>query len=232
MWAHYAQSLRGLAIEFNEAALGHSFPESNFGDVDYSDTPDENLAETLHRAFALGKPRYLYFLRRGVFSAAYYTKATCWSYEQERRMIVPQRETRQVDDLILMDVPRESVTALLCGPRASPETVRAVRDKANQLGCKYYELRIGRSSALPYFVDSNGDAFRFSETDIEACAQFCKSCKEPLLTKSKQCSWCQINDSHKMAAASRNIFRALDKYGLLDDYIEGMDDIGRGADKA
>lgn len=232
MWAHYAQSLRGFAIEFNEAALGHSFPESGFGDVDYSDTPDEDLTEMLYRAYTLGKPRYLYLLRNGVFSAAYHTKATCWSYEQERRMIVPQRETKQVGDLILMDVPRESVTALLCGPRASPETVRAVRDKANQLGCKYFELKIGRSSALPYFVDSNGDAFRFNETDIEPCAQFCKSCKEPLLTRSEQCSWCQIDDSHKMAAASRNIFRVLDKHGLLDDYIEGMDEIGHGADKA
>jgi hypothetical protein len=229
MWAHYAQSLQGFAIEFDEAMLAQAFPESGFGDVDYRDAPDDDLTDMLYRAYEIGKPRYIYLLRKGVFSAAYYTKATCWSYEQERRMIVRESETRRVGDLLLMDVPKECITALLCGPRAPPETVRAVRDKANQLGCKYFELKIGRSSAVPFFVDLDGDTFTFNGTDIGRSSQFCGSCKEPLAGELERCSWCQIGDSHTSEAAARNTYRMLDHYGLLEDYIAGMEDISRGA---
>ncbi len=232
MWAHYAQNHQGFAIEFNEAMLKDSFPSSGFGDVDYRDTPEDDLTDMLHRASVIGKPRYLYLLRRGVFSAAYYTKASCWSYEHERRMITHQNETRQADDLILMDVPSECVTALICGPRAEPNTVRAVRAKASQLGCKYFELAIGRSSAVPYLVDLHGHPFVFNGTDIEQASKICISCKEPVAVESEQCSLCQINHSHRFDAASRNVYRALAHHGLLDEYIAGMNDISRGEHKS
>lgn len=231
MWAHYAQSQQGFAIEFNEAMLAQSFPQSGFGDVDYRDAPDEDLTDMLHRASVIGKPRYLYLLQKGVFSAAYYTKTTCWSYEHERRMIVRESETRRTDDLILMDVPKECVTALFCGSCASPETVRAIRAKADQLGCKYYELKIGRSSAVPFFVNLGGETFLFNGTDVEQTSHICASCREPLAAESEQCSLCQIEDSHRIAAADRNVFRALAHHGLLDEYIAGMNDISRGVHK-
>lgn len=231
MWAHYSQSLTGFAIEFDESALSKEFPDSGFGDVDHADAPDEDLTDMLYRAYEIGKPRYLYFLRGGVFSAAYYTKASCWSYEKERRMIVPEKETRQVDKLILIDVPSHCLKSLLCGPRASQETKRAVRDKAGQLGCNYFELKIGKSSAIPYFVDPSDTPFTFNGTDIEKCARFCRSCKEPLESEATLCSWCQIDESHEVDAASRNIFRAFAKHGMLDEYLERMHDIGRGIKK-
>ena len=105
MWAHYAQNSEGFAIEFDESELATAFPKSGFGDVDYRDAPDDGLSDTLHRAYHIGKPRYVYILHTGVFSAAYYTKATCWNYEQERRMIVGENEIRQAGDLMLVDVP-------------------------------------------------------------------------------------------------------------------------------
>ena len=231
MWAHYAQSQQGFAIEFNEAMLAKSFPKSEFGDVDYRDTPNEDLTNMLYRASVIGKPRYLYLLQKGVISAAYYTKATCWSYEHERRMIVRESETRRTDDLILMDVPRECVTALLCGSHASPETVHAIRAKADQLGCKYFKLKIGRSSAVPFFVNLDNETFIFNGTDVEQTSQICASCKEPLAAESEQCSLCQIDDCHKIAAADRNVFRALAHHGMLEEYITGMNDISRGAHK-
>jgi len=228
MWAHYAQNTEGFAIEFDEAALAQSFPESGFGDVDYRDAADDNLTHLLHRAFQIGKPRYLYMLRKGVFSAAYYTKATCWSYELERRMIARLSETRSDSDLILIDVPKECVTALICGARASPKTAQALREKASQLGCKYYELRIGKTSPVAYLVDSAGNAFTFTGTEIEPSAHHCASCKEPLEVEAEQCSWCQIDESHEYEAAQRNIFRALDHAGLLEHYIKDMDEVTRG----
>jgi hypothetical protein len=146
-------------------------------------------------------------------------------------MIVRQSETRRVDELILMDVPRECVTASICGPRASQETAHAVRDKASELGCKYFELKIGRSSPVPFFVNLAGEAFIFNGIDIEQSSIFCRSCKEPLAVESELCSWCQIDDSHKAEAAARNIFRAYNHYGILGDYIAGMDDIKHGRAK-
>jgi hypothetical protein len=231
MWAHYAQDLQGFAIEFDEAMLAQSFPESGFGDVDYRDAPDDALADLLYRAFEIGKPRHLYLLQKGVFRAAYYTKATCWGYEQERRMVVRESETRSSGDVLLMDVPRGCITALLCGPRASQETVRAVRDKASQLGCKYFELKIGRSSAVPYFVDSDGQTFTFNGTDIERTSQRCDSCREPLVIESDQCSWCQIEASHRSEAAARNPYHMLAHLGLLKDYIADMEGITHGTRK-
>jgi len=157
MWAHYAQNLEGFVIEFDEGKLVESFPESGFGNVDYRDASDAGLSDMLYRASEIGKPRYVYMLRKGVFRAAYYTKATCWSYEQERRMIVRESETRRLEDIILMDLPKECVTAFVSGPRASVDTISALRAKAAELGCRYFQLKIGRTSAAPFFVDSGSN---------------------------------------------------------------------------
>lgn len=231
MWAHYAHNHQGFAIEFNEVKLAQLFPNSGFGDIDYRDAPEESLTEMLYRASMIGKPRYLYLLQKGVFSAAYYTKASCWSYEQERRMIARDSETRCIDDIILIDIPRECVTALVCGSNASPETVRNVREKADELGCRYYELKIGKSSATPFFINLDGDTFLFNGTDIEHADQICSICKEPLKVGSEICSLCQIDYVHRISAAERNVFRMLSDRGLLGDYIARMNDISRKTDK-
>jgi hypothetical protein len=231
MWAHYAQNLEGFVIEFDEVKLVEFFPESGFGNVDYRDATDAGLTDMLYRASEIGKPRYVYLLRKWVFSAAYYTKATCWSYEQERRMIVQGSVTRRLDDVILMDVPKECVKALISGPRASVDTISALRDKSAELGCRYYQLKIGRTSSAPYLVDSLGDPFVFNGTDIVPSSQYCASCREPLPNKSKECSWCQIDESHMSEAASRNPYRMYAHYGMLDSYIALMDSVGRGEHK-
>jgi hypothetical protein len=231
MWAHYAQNLEGFVIEFDEGMLAQSFPKSEFGDIDYRDVPDENLKELLYRALTTLKFRHAYMLQNSVYSNAYFTKAKCWSYEQERRMIVDQSELRTVGDLMLMDVPKNCVKALLCGPRALPETVSAIRDKALQLDCNYYTMKIGKNSAVPFFIDSNGEPFTFNGESIESSTWCCSSCKEPIVAESEKCSWCQINDSLKIEAAEHNSLRILRRFGLLDKYINSMDDITRAARK-
>ncbi|KAF0189481.1 MAG: hypothetical protein FD168_736 [Desulfobulbaceae bacterium] len=227
MWAHYAQNLEGFALEFDEELLSENFPESGFGDVDYRDSPDDDLTDSLYRAYEIGKPRYVYFLNKGVFSAAYYTKTTCWSYEQERRMIVRVEETRKVGDLILMDVPKRCLTAIVCGSRSSPESAKTLRQIAMSIGCDFYTFKTGRSSATPFFVDAEGSSFTFNGVEIARSAQYCASCKEPLTTEEEHCSWCQIDSSHEHDAATRNPFRILSHYGMLGSYIEGMEEIGR-----
>lgn len=227
MWAHYAEDLRGFAIEFDESRMAEAFPESGFGDVDYQDSPDPGLSDMLHRAYLIKKPRYVYLLQRGVFSAAYYTKATCWSYEQERRMLVREEETRQVGDVTLVDIPKECVTALICGPRASADTSGAVQKRATELGCQYFDLVVGRSSALPFFVGPSGGSYTFSGEAIEAAEFSCVSCGEPLAPDVDLCSWCQITEAHAQDAAKSNPYRILAHLGMLDSYVEDMEEITR-----
>lgn len=227
MWAHYAQNLSGFSIEFNESILKDCFQESTFNDVAYQDTPDKSITDMLHRASVIGKPRYLYFLQNAVMRAAYFTKATCWEYEQERRMVMDHGTIRTISDLMLIDVPKECVTGLLCGPRASSETKRTVQDKANQIGCNYFELKTGKSSVVPYFTNMDNIPYVFNGIKIERSKHFCGACKEPLTADSELCSWCEITTAHEVAAASRNIFRAYAQHGLLDDYINGMEEISR-----
>jgi len=227
MWAHYAQNLEGFVIEFDEEKLAGYFPESGFGDVDYQDVSDAGLTDMLYRASEIGKPRYVYLLRKGVFSAAYYTKATCWNYEQERRMILPDSETRKVDNIILMDVPNDCVTALISGPRSSGETITALRAKATEIGCNYFEIKIGRTSTAPFFINSSGNPFSFDGTNIAPSIDYCASCKEPIPNNSEECSWCRIEDTHKTDAAKRNPYRMYAQFGVLESYIKSMDSVGQ-----
>jgi hypothetical protein len=225
MWAHYAQNHQGFAIEFSEDELVKAFPESSFGDVSYSDAPTQDLSELLHRALVIGKPRYTYLLQRAVFKAAYFTKTSCWSYEQERRMLAPEADARDAGPLILLDTPNSCITSVICGSRASEQTKAALIQKAEEIDCEYFEHRIGKSSAIPYFVDREGQPFSFDGAEIVASDQHCETCKEPTVLAAEQCSWCQIDDELRRHVASRNPFRILDHHRLLESYVAEMDTI-------
>lgn len=228
MWAHYAQNLQGFVIEIDEEKLTSYFPESVFGDVDYLDKPNDSIQGNLYRAYGTAKPRHSYFLQRIVFSAAYYTKSMCWSYEIERRMIVHDTETRVDDGIILVDVPLDCISAIFCGPRASLETKKILSEKAKNINCDYFEMKIGRSSATPFFMKNTGKPYIFENEKLCEAQKYCAQCKEPLLNKEvKVCSWCQITKSHKISAAERNPYRMLDNHGLLESYINSMEETRR-----
>ncbi len=227
MWAHYATNLEGFAVELVEEKLSEPFQDSRLGDVTYSDTPAEDLSELLYRAYVIGKFRYTYFLQRAVFNAAYFTKALFWSYEQERRLVVSESHTRAAGPLKLLDAPSDCVSSIICGPRATQSTRQALKIKSEEFGCRYLEMRIGKSSAIPYFVDCNGDPFSFDVNDITPRDHCCDKCREPLFVATDRCSWCQIDDELRLHAASRNPFRILDRAGLLKSYIEEMDAVGK-----
>lgn len=227
MWAHYAQNLEGFAIEIDEEKLSNAFPNSSFGNVDYMDAPREGQTERLHQALMTQKPRHVHFLRCAVFSSAYYTKTTCWSYENERRMIVGEAEVREVGSMILLDVPISCLTSIIAGPRASLELQEKLRAKAAQIGCNFFQLKIGRSSATPFFIGDNGKCYVFNSDELKTADNSCSKCNEPTTSNLEECSWCQITDSHRLAAARHNPYRMLNHYGLLDSYIEGVVAIDR-----
>lgn len=231
MWAHYAQNHEGFVIEFDETKLSKEKPESYFSDVTYQDYAHKHLQELLYKASRIGKGRHVFLLQNAVMHAAYFTKTTCWQYELERRMVASIDEARQAGDLILLDIPSDCIKALICGARASADLKAAIREKAKELGCDYYQLRIGRSTANPFFVDIIENPHIFDGTKIEPCEQHCSSCTEPLAAKQKFCSWCQIDDSHRFAAAARNPYRLYESLGMLDNYVEGMNEITRNFKK-
>ncbi|WP_417684999.1 DUF2971 domain-containing protein [Pseudidiomarina gelatinasegens] len=231
MWAHYAQNLTGFAIEFDEEKLQEHFPECRFDDVNYKPAADDMLKDILYRAYAIGKPRYFYMLRNGVFNAAYFTKLECWGYESERRMLILESELRKHNGMMLLDIPKECVTALICGPRASQQTMQALQVVTDNLSCEYFQMKVGKSNAIPYFVDANGSSLSFSEKSISRVATCCKTCQEPVDAGSELCPWCQINDAHKQDAIDRNAYRILDHLGILEEYVKGMDDITYGRNR-
>lgn len=227
MWAHYAKNSTGFAVEFDEEVLGDHFSDSHFDNVDYRDTPKEVLTDLLNRASVIGKGRHVYMLQQGVFNAAYYTKTTCWNYEQERRMVTGENEVRAVGELLLLDVPKDCVRTIICGSQASVETIEKLQAKANELQCNYFQLKIGKSSALPFLSNSDGKSFICKDNEIVPSESRCANCQEPVPSSRKSCSWCQIDDSHAAAAAQRNPYRLYQSYGILDSYIKSMDNITR-----
>jgi len=231
MWAHYAQNLEGVVIEIDEDILAEEVPKSGFGDIEYRDEPDPIVKDTLLMAHRIGKFRYFYFLMKRVVSAAYYTKASYWSHELERRLITRDSEVRREGDLMLLDVPGRSVTALVSGARASEGTKRAVSRYAEEVGCRCLEMRIGRTSATPYFVDGAGKPHSCGDQGITLCERHCEECNEPMASDGELCSWCRIEESDREAAASCNSFRVLAAFDLLKPYIEIMEGSSRRTEK-
>lgn len=233
MWAHYAENHKGFVIEFSEKCLTAAFPDSNCQDVTYSDAASEDLTDMLYRAFKIGKYRYVYLLRLGVYNAAYFTKATCWSYERERRMVAAEKEVRDISGVLLLNAPVHCVRSIIVGARATHETKQALLTKSQELGCHYFEMRIGKSSANPYFIDAHEQPYIFDGSTLKPAASSCETCFEPMKPKNfhGQCSWCRIDEQVTEYAASRNPYRMLHRAGLLESYIQGMDEITFGRRK-
>lgn len=231
MWAHYAYNHNGFVIEFSEEAILEEFPETRFDNVAYKDGPTHDFSDLVARVLHIGKPRYTYFLQGEVVNAAYFTKSTCWAYEQERRMVVGDEDVRASGDLMLMNIPETCVSSIICGARATHETKTRLKEVAQRFSADFYELRIGRTSAVPYLIDRSGKAHSFTDTEIALSKNSCASCSEPIEGDEEDCTWCQITDEIKQSAAMRNPYRIIDHYGGLEKYISGMDAIGRAARK-
>ena len=232
MWAHYASNLQGFVIEVDEEKLAKCFPESIFGDVKYQDKSSDAVADNLYRAYEIGKFRYMHLLRQSVFGAAYFTKQTCWGYEQERRMIVGETEIVKNDGVVLFDIPYHCIRSIISGSQASEEVTQALKKQAITMNGEFFSLKIGKSALTPYFFNSEEQPYVFINGAILPSEAHCAKCKEPIKGALECCSWCQINSSHTTNAAARNSYRMLAQYGMLDSYLEGVKEIDRGSEKS
>ncbi|GGO65938.1 hypothetical protein GCM10010910_24250 [Microbacterium nanhaiense] len=228
MWAHYGQNGQGFVIEVDEDILHAELRNDGvIQDVTYRDTIRDEISGSLARAQYRQKPRDIYFLRNSVYSAAYFTKATCWSYEKERRLVLNDA-TRllQKGGASILPISRQCVTAVILGPNVDADTESKLRLLAAEIGCEVYKCRIGRTSITPYFTDSGGSACVFVDGAISEAANSCRSCGEPL-GQGDHCSWCRIQEEDRRTAAASNPWRLLEATGLLQDYISSMDSIGK-----
>lgn len=225
MWAHYANNHEGFAIEINEEKLSQEIPELSFGDIDYADKSSQGMQNILDMAFHAGKPRHIYLLQRSVLSAAYFTKNSCWSYEKERRMTINEKIIRRVNEIMLIDLPTSCINSIIIGARATPDTKEKIYEISRIIKCNIFELNIGRTTTTPFFRTRRGRTSVFNGESIERSLRYCTGCGEPVFSKITKCSWCRINESHKINAAYKNPFRALANAGILESYIKGMDNI-------
>jgi hypothetical protein len=111
LWAHYGDAHRGMCVEFDTTKL----PFANALGVQYADQfPQLDLANSAPEDFV---------------RIALLTKAKCWEYEGEFRLIACEIEgsahTRCSKDLI--DIPADSVTAVVLGHKCPPERVDEAR---------------------------------------------------------------------------------------------------------
>lgn len=228
MWAHYGQNGEGFVIELDEDALRAQLPNNSvIQDVTYRDTPRDELAQLLARAQYRQKPRDFYFLQGAVINSAYFTKASCWSYEKERRLVLNDAPgLRDVEGSSLLAIPGHCVTAVILGPNVDADTQSKLRSYAAEIGCEVHECRIGRSSITPYFLASDASIRVFADGALSGPENACQVCGEPL-KEGDRCSWCKIEEADRGDAAASNTFRILAENGLLDDYLTSMDSIGK-----
>ncbi|WP_278938988.1 DUF2971 domain-containing protein [Pseudomonas helleri] len=233
MWAHYASNSQGFVAQINEAGLNEWLEskksDPSFGDIDYRDSPHEGMQGMLDRAYVVSKPRHIGWLQQVIGSSAYFSKQTCWNYEQERRLIVNEENIEKINEtLTLIYFPANIVTSLIVGAKAEQQLKDKIKEASQVIGCAYYEKRIGKSTTTPYFLDSENNTHVFNGKEIVPHNERCESCKEPKTNSDlKYCSWCSITDAHKKNAAYRNSFRMLDNAGILEQYVTAFLEIGK-----
>ncbi|WP_086481984.1 DUF2971 domain-containing protein [Oceanospirillum sanctuarii] len=230
MWAHYAHTSRGFVIEIDEEQLEKSFDDISIANVTYTDTPNKEITPSLQRAFATCKPRHTFFLHKMIMASAYFSKQTCWSYEQERRVIVPNEFVEDVKGNMIFFVPLECVTSIISGAKAAPDYIDQAKELAAKIGCRFFQSFIGKSFPSKYMRDEAGSVFIFDGEDISVSKKICRKCKEPMAESIEDeacCSWCSINESHRQYAARKNPYRMLHEAGILENHVQGMEDIYR-----
>lgn len=227
MWAHYGHGHTGIVLEFDEERFSERFPNIGFGDIDYKDSPSDDLLDMLSRACYIGKPRYYYLLQRGVFSAAYYTKHSHWSYEQERRLVASDDDVEINGNLMLLKSPSDCISAIIVGGKADEDAKGSAKELADHIGANYLELKISRISPNPYFVDTDGVRYKHDEDGFESYDFVCDKCGEPLREDNDLCSFCAIEDYHIENAFVNNPLRMIAELGNIEEYYRSMNSVGK-----
>lgn len=166
MWAHYANSMTGICLEFDEEKMSE-LEEVYIFEVDYLATPstiDSAIITLLndqieYNAAALQKGymdgcEHLYedgfrkcqSLKFNIFKNMLATKSKEWSYEQEKRMVyhlslkqVDQR-AKESEGGITLSLPKNSLKNVILGEKTSEKDkgviIRAIKKSESCIGLK------------------------------------------------------------------------------------------------
>jgi len=225
MWAHYARESSGFVLEIDEDLLTKLYPNIAIADIDYSKVSTVIDVDYVARAYGTGKPRHTYWLQQAAFHAAYFTKSAYWSYELERRLIVNEQYLSRNNSLMVMRIPISCVTSIIVGMKAEKELKAAVKKFSKTYKGNIFDIRLSRGSMKPFFKRGRS-SYEFNGEEIAKSKHFCRNCKEPLYSDDTlACHWCAITEAQKYNAARKNPLRMLANYGLLEGYMDSMDDI-------
>jgi hypothetical protein len=229
--AHYGRNHSGYVIEIDEEALARSISLGYIRDIEYMTTTATIDLGLVHFAATTLKFRHTPRVQTLAFTNAYFTKNKCWDYELERRLVVNPKDITEMDGHMILYIPVDCISAIISGPKAAREEQIAHQALSIKLGCRYYHLKIGRSSCSPYFVDFQGESFEFNDATIDPLISACDSCGEPLNDSSEGlCNWCAVGEDERNDAAMKNPLRILYRFGLGDGYgfaFANLSPIGR-----
>jgi hypothetical protein len=165
-------------------------------------------------------------LQQAAFGSAYFTKNKCWSYESERRLLVKDNDVRKMKDRMILFIPTKCITAIIVGPQAEEKLRNRCRKICKSISCEYFEMKIGKSSIMPFFINAKKKTFLFNGHILAEAQNYCGHCGEPIENKGvDECSWCTIDEALQIEATQKNPLRMLDRFGLLEEYIKGFEEI-------
>ncbi len=229
MWAHYALNSTGFAIEFNEESLLTVFKEAfHFDDVSYEEENNFIDSTTLEKACYRGKPRDRYILTSHVLGRAYFTKASSWAYEQERRLIISDKSILDiVDNVMLLSVPINCISAIIAGAKISDEQLQRLLEFSQLCSVNFFKMRLSKISFSPFFSDIDNRSYAYDGNAIISVDHHCLACGEPLDNNCDEgyCLWCSVDDS--MRKKVFDPFLVLHDAGLLSGYLKAMNAIGK-----
>lgn len=219
MWAHYANTSSGVVVGIDEDLVSNAISSARFDDVKYKEEPHIIKASDVNYAIATRKPRHTFFVQRSAMDNAYFSKNSCWSYEKERRLIVSEDDLVDVNSNLILNISNECVTSVIAGCNASDETVELCHQYCLERDLEYYQINIGKSSIVPFFLNSDGETFVFKDGEFEAAKNYCSCCGEPVAEDCDgECHWCAMTEMDKENAALNNPLRILARHGLGEAY--------------
>lgn len=237
MWAHYGREQTGFVLEFDEERISEEIGCGAFHDVTYLDTRPAIEMELLQYAMTTLKPRHTERVRSIGMTKAYFTKATSWSYEQERRLVVDPKDIQWGGDdgkLQLLRLPERCVTAIITGAKADAEDEKDHRMKAQKIYASYFKLRLGRSSCSPFFIGEEGGTHIFNPPFSICEERGCTKCGQPIVEgKTDKCAWCSVAPEAISAAGENNPLNLLSVLGIPSNIsFDGVSWVGRKIRKA
>lgn len=112
MWAHYAESHKGFAIEFDSTH-------------EYFNRRRSNVDECFHlrKVMYVDRTDELVTFDNMDADSFFISKSSAWSYESEWRMLVPlasaDKKIQAEEDIFLFNIPLSAITSVIIGAKSS-----------------------------------------------------------------------------------------------------------------